>query len=265
MNRPLITVVTAVHNDAANIGATMDSVLGQTYSRIEYIVIDGGSTDGTVDVIRERSDRLTYWTSEPDGGIYDAMNKGIAAASGEWINFMNSGDRFHGAQTVAQLFGRGGPNADFVYGGHVWRAPACECIVPPRPLELMWQRTSFSHQTLFARTALMKARPFSMRYRIVSDYEFYFSHYVRGHRFHNSGAVVAVVSPGGVSDRGLWLRTRERWHVARTHRPGPGTDLFYLAFTIRNVIGPLAKRTALRAVRPLLAAFGGMRSAFSHG
>lgn len=70
-------------------------MLNQTYSNIEYIIIDGGSTDGTIDIIKRYDDKITYWQSEPDNGIYDAMNKGIQKANGEWINFMNAGDCLH--------------------------------------------------------------------------------------------------------------------------------------------------------------------------
>ena len=89
-----ISVVTVCYNAVDCIEETMLSVLDQTYPNIEYIVIDGGSSDGTADVIRKYADRLAYWVSEPDKGIYDAMNKGIVAATGDYINFMNAGDRY---------------------------------------------------------------------------------------------------------------------------------------------------------------------------
>ena len=82
---PLISVITVVYNDVLHIEQTMLSVLNQSYPNIEYIVIDGGSTDGTVDVIKKYADRLACWVSEPDGGIYPAMNKGLVHATGEWV------------------------------------------------------------------------------------------------------------------------------------------------------------------------------------
>ena len=95
-----ISVVTVCYNSVDSIEETMLSVLNQTYSDVEYIIIDGGSTDGTVDIIKKYADRLVYWVSEPDKGIYDAMNKGIAAATGDYINFMNSGDRFASTNVI---------------------------------------------------------------------------------------------------------------------------------------------------------------------
>ncbi len=88
MNNPLISVVTVSYNAVTTIEQTILSVINQTYSNIEYIIIDGGSTDGTVDIIRKYADRIAYWVSEPDKGIYDAMNKGTKKANGEYISFL---------------------------------------------------------------------------------------------------------------------------------------------------------------------------------
>ena len=91
---PLVTVITVVYNDVSCIEKTMQSVIRQTYPHVEYIVIDGGSVDGTVDLIKKYENQVAYWVSEQDGGIYAAMNKAIAKATGEWVCFMNSGDYF---------------------------------------------------------------------------------------------------------------------------------------------------------------------------
>ena len=84
-NNPLISVVTVSYNAVLTIEQTILSVINQTYPHIEYIIIDGGSTDGTVDIIKKYANRIAYWVSEPDKGIYDAMNKGVVVATGEWI------------------------------------------------------------------------------------------------------------------------------------------------------------------------------------
>ena len=89
---PRISIITVVYNGASTLEQTILSVLKQTYSRIEYIIIDGGSKDGTVDIIKKYQDRIAYWVSEPDEGIYDAMNKGIRHASGDWIYFLGADD-----------------------------------------------------------------------------------------------------------------------------------------------------------------------------
>jgi glycosyltransferase involved in cell wall biosynthesis len=91
-DQPLITIVTVVFNGAKNLEETIHSVINQKYSNVEFLIIDGGSTDGTLEIIRKYEHAIDYWISEKDKGIYDAMNKGLALAGGEWINFINAGD-----------------------------------------------------------------------------------------------------------------------------------------------------------------------------
>ena len=113
-----ISVITVVFNDVTHIRETMESFFSQTWEEKEYIVIDGGSTDGTVDIIREYGDKLAFWCSEKDEGIYDAMNKGISHATGNWINFLNSGDVFTNASSLSHLM-NDCSLADIVYGNSV--------------------------------------------------------------------------------------------------------------------------------------------------
>jgi glycosyltransferase involved in cell wall biosynthesis len=81
-------------------------VISQTYPNVEYIIIDGGSTDGTLDIIKKYEDYIDYWVSEADKGIYDAMNKGVDLATGQWINFMNTGDRFYDENSIEEVFSK---------------------------------------------------------------------------------------------------------------------------------------------------------------
>ena len=103
---PKISVVTVCYNAVETIEKTILSVINKTYQNIEYIIIDGASTDGTVDIINRYRDKIAYFVSEPDKGIYDAMNKGINAATGDWISFMNAGDTFYCNKTIHRLFHR---------------------------------------------------------------------------------------------------------------------------------------------------------------
>jgi len=113
---PLVTVVTVVLNEVKNLKKTIHSVLHQSYPNIEFIIIDGGSEKRTLDIIKQYENKIDYWQSEPDNGIFDAMNKGIALARREWINFLNCGDCFYRQDTVQTVFGRDYKGADFIYG-----------------------------------------------------------------------------------------------------------------------------------------------------
>src|SRR3569832_2355471 len=115
MFQPRLTVITIVFNDARHIERTMLSILGQKYPDIEYIIVDGLSTDGTLDIVKKYSDSINKLVSEKDEGIYDAMNKGLALATGDYVLFMNSGDEFYDKNTVADVLASG-DNADIYYG-----------------------------------------------------------------------------------------------------------------------------------------------------
>ena len=102
--KPVVSVITVVFNSVNLLERTIQSILNQTWPNIEHIIIDGGSKDGTVDIIRKYDDRIAYWISEPDGGLYDAMNKGLAAATGDFVWFLNSGDLAYQEDTLELIF-----------------------------------------------------------------------------------------------------------------------------------------------------------------
>ena len=113
---PLITVITVVFNGEKFIEETILSVINQSFRNIEYIVIDGGSNDGTVDIIKKYTNKISYWISEPDKGIYDAMNKGIRAAKGDWFNFLNASDTYIDNHVLKNIFSCELNDATIIYG-----------------------------------------------------------------------------------------------------------------------------------------------------
>lgn len=143
-----ISVVTVCYNAADTIEKTMLSVLNQTYHDIEYIIIDGGSTDGTVEIIRKYADRIAYWVSEPDKGIYDAMNKGIKVATGEWINFMNAGDSLFSRDTLQQFI-ESYPHMDVVYGYAMYMTQGRSFRFKNSPMSEIEKKMPFCHQAVF--------------------------------------------------------------------------------------------------------------------
>jgi pterin-4a-carbinolamine dehydratase len=112
-DRPLISVITVVYNGASNLEQTIQSVINQDCQNFEYIIIDGGSSDGTIEIIEKYADRIDYWMSGRDAGLYDAMNRGIDLAAGEWLNFMNCGDFFADCRSLSRVPLQ--ENVDFYY------------------------------------------------------------------------------------------------------------------------------------------------------
>ena len=169
-----ISVITINYNDRDGLAKTMESVLSQT-ARLgvdyEYIVVDGGSSDGSAEVMAQYADKLAYGVSEPDGGIFNAMNKGIKAASGDYLNFMNAGDYF-AAPDVLERVVKKLDGKDFYIGhqqnlkphAHLIKAPrrisACSLVVQPLP-----------HQATFIRSALLKARGYNEQFKVIADWE----------------------------------------------------------------------------------------------
>ncbi len=116
VENPVFSIITVVYNGATLLEATIRSVINQTYSDIQYIIVDGGSTDGTLDIIKKYDDALDRWITEPDSGIYDAMNKGLRMASGDFVWFMNCGDTIRTPETVEMLALNVDENTDVLFG-----------------------------------------------------------------------------------------------------------------------------------------------------
>ena len=171
--KPTLSVITIVYNNARDIERTMLSVIDQTYKPIEYIIIDGLSTDGTLEIIKKHSPGTTKLISEKDKGIYDAMNKGLAAATGDYVLFMNSGDEFYAMDTVQQVFATA-PDADIYYGETEMISAKGESLGRRRhkvPAVFTWRSfkygMSISHQAIYIRRSLTE--PYDSRYELSAD------------------------------------------------------------------------------------------------
>lgn len=206
---PLVAVVTVVRNDVRHIARTLESVLGQSYPQLEYLVVDGASNDGTVEVIERYRNRLAAFVSEPDRGLYDAMNKGLALCRRDaYVYFLNSGDVFAGPDALANLFGKRARWPALVLAPVVKRGATDELL----PVKL-GRRLGMPacHQGMFCRQSLLARHGFDLRYRLAADFDLYLK------LARNLGpgdvaagdAPVAIVSAGGLSDRGALQVTRE--------------------------------------------------------
>ncbi len=217
----LLSIVTVTYNAEDFLEDTIKSIITQSYPNIEYIIIDGGSTDRTVDIIKQYQNHISYWISEADNGIYDAMNKGIAQASGEWINFMNAGDGFIGTDIVEQVLKTVKNETELVYGNTRFVSETGEELYIQRGKEVrdhLWKGIGFNHNSLFCKTVLMKEHPFNTFYKIVADSEFLIWAFEQGRKFEHLDILINYFMVGGISHDQAALRLVERWKLVSDHK-----------------------------------------------
>lgn len=238
------SVITVVYNDISHIIKTMDSVLGQSYKQIEYILIDGGSTDGTkekiiecisscADITLEESRGGQYYLeathknyptltfkflSEKDQGIYDAMNKGIALATKEWINFMNCGDRFYNPNVLGEIVCKKIDKYDLVYGDTEIIFTDCHTSfirTSYSSLNRLYKLFSgFCHQSTFIKTSLHKSLPYDTSYHLAADYDFFYKCFINQKQILYIPQIIASFNVGGSSDKNAWKSLKEAIQIA---------------------------------------------------
>lgn len=181
MNNPKISIITVVFNGIEYIESTLLSVINQKYTNFEYIIIDGKSNDGTLDVIKKYDSKITHWISENDNGIYDAMNKGIEVASGDWVIFMNCGDNFYNDNVLNAVFSKKiDSDVKLLYGGCKVRSDWGNFTIKARANGEVWK--SFTHQSIFSRIELNREFKFNLNFKAASDYDFVYTVFSKGFR-----------------------------------------------------------------------------------
>jgi glycosyltransferase involved in cell wall biosynthesis len=238
---PKVSVAIVVLNAADSFEATLDSVVEQTFENLEIVVVDGGSTDGTVDLIKQNHVLITRWVSEPDNGPYDAMNKAARLATGEYIIYMNSGDFFASREAVTRAFRNAPQNADFVIGHHIYVAAdgteelhrAAEfdetwrCLTGGR-LSWKWLSGVPGHQATFTRRKLLVSKGgYSSDFEIAADHEFMYRMKKDGAKFYHCGETLAIYAAGGFSFKRQRDCAQDWWKIARLYGPCRGVDHFF--------------------------------------
>lgn len=238
---PLVTVVCVTLNAADVFSATISTVLAQDYERLEVIVVDGGSSDGTLDRIVEYEEFIDYWLCEPDEGPYDAMGKGAALAHGRYVLFLNAGDWFAGEAAISQALRFAPQDADFIYGHHVYRTiEGVEELHKANDFESTWRRLNDGqfdglwlagvpgHQATFTRTALLQeSRGYDTSLSIAADHDFLYRQRALGARFHHSDNVIAVYVSGGHSWQNQGRCFDEWLEVACRYGPCDSAKAFF--------------------------------------
>ena len=209
-----ITIITVCMNSVNTIEKTIRSVIEQEYSDLEYIVIDGGSTDGTLEVLRQYESYIDKWISEPDNGIYDAMNKGVGYCSGEWIYYLNANDRLFQNSTLEQVFSKKyGEQVSCIYG-NTWNVKEKKLYFKRAyDIETIYYRVPFVHQAAFVRRGVMERYRFDMGYKVSADYDLFTRMYVNGEKYKKIDCDIALFDLSGISQNSTTEARNEREEI----------------------------------------------------
>lgn len=244
---PLFSIVTVCKNAGAVLGGTMESLRQQSWQDHEYIIVDGASDDTTADVVRSYSDLVNTFVSEPDAGIYDAMNKGIRLARGEWIYFLNADDFFADDDVLSRVASvlQHASDVSLVYGDVLMRSPGSE-----RLFRFNWLNSwnlrfeHLCHQVVFARKALFgQIGNFDTRYKINADYDWLLKAFRSGIKTQYLGFTIASYDMTGMSSGNGELKMSERRAICARYLPPP-----LLAFPLEWAYR--AYRKAIRIAKP---------------
>jgi glycosyltransferase involved in cell wall biosynthesis len=221
LKTPVLSVITVVYNNVRDIERTVKSVLQQTHPAIEYIVIDGGSTDGTLEVLKRYEDQLSQLHSEPDKGIYDAMNKGLKLATGDYVLFINSGDEIYAPDTVAKVFASA-EDADIYYGetelyNEDWQPIGMRRLRTPEKFD--WtgfkRGMTISHQAIYVKRSI--APLYDLNYKLSADIDWVIRAAKQARCIQNTHLIVAKYLAGGLSQKRHKESLKERFAILSKH------------------------------------------------
>ena len=218
---PKISIITIVFNGKSLIERTIKSVLSQNYTNIEYIIIDGGSSDGTLEIAEKYSHKIALILSGKDDGIYDAMNKGLKSATGDYVLFLNAGDEFYSSDTLTTVFSLS-QDADVYYGNTAVVDDAGKELGDRRltpPENLTWKSLKFgmcvSHQSFIAKRSLCDL--YNLNYTISSDIDWVINVLKKSSKIINTKSYISKFLVGGTSNKRIKRALRERFAIMSKH------------------------------------------------
>ncbi len=200
IDQKIISVVTVVFNGASQIEKTIQSIINQKYKKIQYIIIDGGSTDKTIEIIEKYKDKIDVFISESDNGIYDAMNKALPFCKGDWINYMNVGDTFFSNNTLESLFRNNIFKSDIIYGNHQVIYPKLLINKYPNALKNIWKGMPMQHQSIFIHRSVFDNKTFNTYYKYAADYDLIYYCFNSCYKFQYVNEIISQVSANGFSE-----------------------------------------------------------------
>lgn len=213
---PRISLITVSFNAVKTIEQTILSVINQTYPNIEYIIIDGGSTDGTIDIIKKYQDKIAYWISEPDKGIYDAMNKGIDSANGDYLFFLGADDELSNIGIIEDIFDEIKSSPILIYGNVKYQN--CKKNINSQFSKKILLHNTIHHQSAFYHKNLFTNFRYNINFKIASDYELNLKIYLnKKSQTHYVDKVVSICTDNGVSRSNAFLAQKEMFKVRKLY------------------------------------------------
>ncbi len=201
LKNPKVTIVTVVFNASDEIETTLKSIISQSYINKEIIVIDGRSKDGTIELVEKYLDKIDYFKSEEDLGIYDAMNKGIKYATGDWICFMNAGDVFFNKNVIKDLFDQKEIYHDILAGDCISDHRTFKKYLKAKDLKKINYGMIFCHQSVFVRADIHRENNFDIKFKLASDFNFFYQCYLSRKKIKIYNYPFSIISTGGLSDK----------------------------------------------------------------
>ena len=240
---PKFSVITVCYNAEATLEDTIQSVISQTYHHVEYIIVDGASKDRTMDIVNRYRDRISVVVSEPDKGLYDAMNKGIRLATGDYLCFLNAGDSFHEDDTLQQMVHsiHSLQLPDVLYGetelvdheGHFLRMRRLQA-----PEHLTWksfrQGMLVCHQAFFPRRDLVM--PYDLRYRFSADFDWCIKIMKKSKVLHNTHLTLIDYLAEGMTTHNHQASLKERFLIMARHYGWASTVAHHAWFALRLLL-----------------------------
>lgn len=245
---PVISIITVVYNSEKLLEPTIQSIISQTYPHIEYIIVDGASKDRTLDIVRSYEKQISKWISEKDKGIYDAMNKGLAMATGDYVLFMNSGDVLFANDTIEKVFASA-KDADVYYGeteivNEAGESQGDRRLTPPE--DLTWKSLKLgmcvSHQSFIPKREL--CTPYDLQYKISSDVDWVIKVLKKSKKIVHTHIYISKFLAGGASRQKTMTALKERFRLMIKHYGLPtvlgahivmGTKLFFYLLRYRRL------------------------------
>lgn len=249
METPILSVITVCFRAKDALRATAENLLAQSWTNFEYVVIDGGSDDGTETYLQELAPLLAakdipfFASSEKDKGIYDAMNKGVQRAHGTWLLFLNAGDLLVSPDTLSQCF-QTAPSAPILYGDTICIYEGQQKYYPALPLDHLIYEMAFCHQSVFIARELLLHHPYDLSYQVCADHEFFLSMYQKQVPFDYLPIPISIYEIAGFSDRNKLLSHKEQHRMQKElglFRITPSwltrEGIFYTKFLLKTIFG----------------------------